>query len=70
MDLVTQQAAEAVLVKNQGAVLALDPRTGYIKAMVGGRNYEESQINRVITEKRQPGSAFKPFVYAAALNKG
>ncbi|SDF75865.1 transglycosylase domain-containing protein [Sporolituus thermophilus] len=70
LDIKTQQAAEAVLGKRQGAVLALDPRTGYIKAMVGGRNYEESQINRVIAEVRQPGSAFKPFVYSAALMQG
>ncbi len=65
-----EQEAEAVLGEYQGAVLALDPRTGYIKAMVGGNNYEESQINRVITEVRQPGSAFKPFVYATAINQG
>ncbi|BBB93057.1 MAG TPA: PBP1A family penicillin-binding protein [Methylomusa anaerophila] len=70
LDIKQQQAAEAVLGQYQGAVLALDPRNGYIKAMVGGRNYEESQINRVIAEIRQPGSAFKPFLYAAALNQG
>jgi len=70
LDIAQQQAAEAVLDKLQGAVLMLDPRTGYIKAMVGGRNYEESQINRVTVEIRQPGSAFKPFVYATALNRG
>jgi penicillin-binding protein 1A len=70
LDIAQQQAAEAVLEKFQGAVLILDPRTGYIKAMVGGRNYEESQINRVTAEIRQPGSAFKPFVYTTALNRG
>lgn len=70
LDLQTQQAAEAVLGEFQGAVLALDARTGYIKAMVGGRNYEESQTNRVLSEVRQPGSAFKPILYAAALNSG
>ncbi|WP_371370952.1 transglycosylase domain-containing protein [Sporomusa aerivorans] len=70
LDIKQQQAAEAVLGQLQGAVLALDPKTGYVKAMVGGRNYEESQINRVFTEVRQPGSAFKPFLYAAALNQG
>ncbi|MDR3592375.1 MAG: PBP1A family penicillin-binding protein [Negativicutes bacterium] len=70
LDIAQQQAAELVLDKYQGAVLMLDPRTGYIKAMVGGRNYEESQINRVTAEIRQPGSAFKPFVYATALNRG
>ncbi|WP_378952204.1 transglycosylase domain-containing protein [Pelosinus sp. sgz500959] len=65
-----QQEAEGVLGQYQGAVLALDPRNGYIRAMVGGRNYEESQLNRALAEVRQPGSAFKPFVYAAALNQG
>lgn len=70
LDIAQQQAAEAVLGKLQGAVLALDPKTGYVKAMVGGRNYEESQINRVFAEVRQPGSAFKPFLYATALNQG
>jgi len=70
LDSKAQQGAEAVLGQYQGAVLALDPRTGYIRAMVGGRNYEESQLNRVLVEVRQPGSAFKPFVYAAAINQG
>lgn len=70
LDIKTQQAAEAVLGNYQGAVVALDPRTGYIKAMVGGKNYEESQLNRAVTEIRQPGSAFKPFVYTTALNQG
>lgn len=70
LDIKIQQAAEAVLGDHQGAVLALDPRNGQIRAMVGGRKYEESQINRVLTEVRQPGSAFKPIVYAVALNKG
>lgn len=70
IDVKIQQAAESVLGEYQGAVLALDPRNGHIKAMVGGRNYQESQINRVIADIRQPGSAFKPFVYATALNQG
>ncbi len=70
MDSKVQQEAEAVLGQYQGAVLALDPHTGYIKAMVGGRNYEESQLNRTIVEVRQPGSAFKPFVYATGISQG
>lgn len=70
LDLRIQQAAETVLGELQGAVFTLDPRTGHVKAMVGGRNYQESQINRVISEVRQPGSAFKPILYAAALNSG
>lgn len=70
LDIKTQQAAEATLGKYQGAVLALDPHNGSIRAMVGGRDYQESQINRVQVELRQPGSAFKPFLYATALNQG
>ena len=70
IDSKAQQGAEAVLGQYQGAVLALDPRTGYIRAMVGGRNYDESQLNRALVEVRQPGSAFKPFVYAVAINQG
>lgn len=70
LDLKIQQEAEKVLGQYQGAMLAIDPRNGYIKAMVGGNNYQESQRNRAIAELRQPGSAFKPFVYAAALNQG
>ncbi len=54
----------------QGALLCMDPKTGYIKAMVGGRDFSESQFNRAIHSRRQPGSAFKPFIYAAALEKG
>ncbi|MDX2268104.1 MAG: PBP1A family penicillin-binding protein [Bryobacter sp.] len=51
----------------QVALVAMDPATGEIKALVGGRNYGMSQLNRALA-KRQPGSIFKPFVYAAALN--
>jgi penicillin-binding protein 1A len=54
----------------QGALLCLDPKTGYVKAMVGGRDFSESQFNRVIYSRRQPGSAFKPIIYGAALEKG
>jgi len=50
----------------QVALVALDPHTGAVKALIGGRNYGVSQLNRVLA-RRQPGSAFKPFVYAAAL---
>jgi penicillin-binding protein 1B len=50
----------------QVALVALDPRTGEIKALIGGRDYGQSQLNRVLAQ-RQPGSAFKPFVYAAAF---
>jgi penicillin-binding protein 1B len=57
----------APFVEPQCALIALDPHTGEIKAMVGGRNYGSSQLNRILAE-RQPGSIFKPFVYAAAMN--
>jgi penicillin-binding protein 1A len=53
----------------QGALVAMAP-DGAIKAMVGGRNYTESQFNRAVAAKRQPGSAFKPFVYLTALDRG
>jgi len=53
----------------QGALVSLDAN-GQIKALVGGRNYQESQFNRAISAKRQPGSSFKPFVYLSALEKG
>ena len=51
----------------QAAVVALDPATGHIRALVGGRDYRTSQFNRAVFARRQPGSAFKPFVYVAAL---
>ena len=51
----------------QASLIALDPRTGHVVAMVGGRNYADSQYNRITQSQRQPGSIFKPFVYAAAL---
>jgi penicillin-binding protein 1A len=54
----------------QAALVSLDPRTGAIRAMVGGRDYSRSSFNRAVQAKRQPGSAFKPFVYAAALSAG
>ena len=56
--------------KPQAALVALDPRTGEVVAMIGGRDYAESQLNRATDAKRQPGSVFKPFVYAAALESG
>lgn len=56
--------------KVQGALVAIDPRTGGIRAMIGGRNFQESQFNRATQAKRQPGSTFKPFVWLAALESG
>lgn len=54
----------------QGALLGLDPHTGRIRAMVGGRSFQESRFNRAVQARRQPGSCFKPFVYAAAIQHG
>jgi penicillin-binding protein 1B len=85
IDLNLQQLAEAALkrqldrldslyknrdAKPQAALVALDPKTGKVLAMVGGRDYAESQLNRATDARRQPGSTFKPFVYAAALEDG
>ncbi len=75
-----QQAAEAILDKQieaaeksqkvtQGAIVTLAPN-GAVRVMVGGRDYGDSQFNRVTQAQRQPGSSFKPFVYLAALNAG
>jgi penicillin-binding protein 1B len=55
--------------KLQGSFIALEPQTGHIKAMVGGRDFQTSQFNRATQARRQPGSLFKPFVYAAALSQ-
>ena len=54
----------------QGALVAMDPHTGRVLALVGGWSFENSQFNRATQASRQPGSAFKPFVYAAALDHG
>jgi penicillin-binding protein 1A len=54
---------------SQGALIAMTP-DGVVRALVGGRNYGESQFNRAVDAKRQPGSAFKPFVYLTALERG
>ncbi len=53
----------------QGAVIVMQPRSGAVLAMVGGRDYRRSQFNRATRARRQPGSTFKPFVYAAALDR-
>jgi membrane carboxypeptidase/penicillin-binding protein len=54
----------------QAALVAVDPRTGDILALVGGRDFRQSQFNRAVRSRRQPGSAFKPLLYAAALEHG
>lgn len=53
----------------EAALIAVDPRTGEILAMVGGRSYNQSQLNRVMSARRQPGSVFKPFVYLTAFER-
>jgi penicillin-binding protein 1A len=54
----------------QAALISIDPATGYVRAMVGGRDFRASSYNRATLAKRQPGSAFKPFIYAAAVEGG
>jgi penicillin-binding protein 1A len=54
----------------QASLVAIDPRSGEVRALIGGRDFIQSNYNRAIQAKRQPGSAFKPFVYAAALEAG
>ena len=54
----------------EGAFVSLDPRTGLVRAMVGGFDYSKSKFNHVTQAWRQPGSSFKPFIYSAALEKG
>ena len=56
--------------KINGGIVALDPYNGDVKALVGGFSFKSSEFNRVTQARRQPGSAFKPFVYAAALENG
>jgi penicillin-binding protein 1B len=78
IDLELQELAEKSLAaqlerfktKPQAALVALDPHTGDVLAMVGGRDYASSQLNRATDARRQPGSTFKPFVYAAAVEDG
>jgi 1A family penicillin-binding protein len=77
LDPEAQATAEEVIAQGipenseqQAALIAIDPRNGYIKAMVGGRNYKKNQYNRVFAKTRQPGSSFKPFLYLTALQSG
>lgn len=77
LDMDTQTSAEYWLKhtipdhsKIQTALVALDPKNGGVVAMIGGRDYQESPYNRAISARRSPGSAFKPFLYYAALRNG
>ena len=54
----------------QAALLSIEAETGHVKVLVGGRDFRKSQFNRAIQSRRQPGSAFKPVIYAAAIDKG
>ena len=54
----------------QGALLCMDTKTGMIRAMIGGKDYRKSEFNRATQARRQPGSAFKPFIYTAAFDRG
>ncbi|UCD33225.1 MAG: penicillin-binding protein 1A [Desulfobacterales bacterium] len=56
--------------KTEAALLCIESETGHVKVMVGGKNFNVSQFNRAIQSRRQPGSAFKPIIYAAAIDKG
>jgi penicillin-binding protein 1A len=69
-EVVQRHHARIARMADQMALVAVDPRTHFVKAMVGGVNYQESQFNRVTQAYRQPGSAFKPFVYYAAFATG
>ena len=65
-----EDSSAAVSPYLQGAFIALDPRTGAIRALVGGRDFEDSKFDRATQAKRQPGSTFKPIVYATAIQSG
>ncbi|MFZ1199996.1 MAG: transglycosylase domain-containing protein, partial [Desulfobacterales bacterium] len=56
--------------KAQGALLCIEAETGAVRSMVGGRDFRDNQFNRALQSRRQPGSAFKPIIYAAAIDKG
>ncbi|WP_045515962.1 transglycosylase domain-containing protein [Neobacillus niacini] len=77
LDLKQQQAAEKQIQETvasgseiQVGLIAMDPKNGYVKAMVGGRDYEQSPFNRAVQAIRQPGSTIKPILYYAALSQG
>ncbi|GJL60106.1 MAG: penicillin-binding protein [Nitrospirales bacterium] len=69
----TVESGEFVLEQTpivEGALIAMDPRTGAVQSMVGGYDFSRSQFNRAVIARRQPGSAFKPLIYASALQQG
>jgi penicillin-binding protein 1A len=72
LDLDVQKVATGALQESgyQGAILCMDPKSGEILAMVGGKDYQESKFNRATQAYRQPGSTFKPFIYTTAIENG
>ncbi|MDY6863346.1 MAG: PBP1A family penicillin-binding protein [Thermodesulfobacteriota bacterium] len=66
---ITEEPPKAERLKIQGALVCIDPYNGHIKALVGGRSFSESKFNRAINANRQPGSAFKPIIYSAAMDR-
>ncbi|WP_226669180.1 transglycosylase domain-containing protein [Metabacillus litoralis] len=77
LDLDMQEIAEELVAKSideksdiQAGLVSIDPKTGYVKALIGGRDYEHSPFNRATQAKRQPGSSIKPLLYYAAITKG
>lgn len=70
LDALTPGTPPDQVIQPQGALVAIDPRNGHVRALIGGRSFHETQFNRAIHARRQPGSAFKPFFYAAALDSG
>lgn len=77
LDMQAQKAAEAAVANEtsqtpdlEAALISIDPRTGYIRAFVGGTNYTKNQYNHVLAKTRQPGSSFKPIMYLTALSSG
>ena len=65
-----REGGDEAALRLQGALVALDPRTGAILAMIGGRNFRQNEFNRATSMRRQPGSSFKPYIYATALLNG
>ncbi len=72
LNLKYQKYAQEAMAKSkfQGAIVSINPNNGYIVAMVGGKDFSKSQFNRATQAFRQPGSAFKPFIYTTAIMKG
>ena len=72
LDLKLQEESDKAVqtLKTQGALVAMDPATGEVLALTGGKDFKESKFNRATQALRQPGSGFKPIIYAAAIEQG